>query len=120
MPWKFCPDCGSKFDPAHKFCAECGKKRDGADPAPPKDAISELLRAFSDQSGKLPAPKRSPLDWEKPRVIPMISEPCAFDGLPPGVYHLYCGCSKCSPRCATTSTYRLRGDEQISYTGVTQ
>jgi hypothetical protein len=30
---------------------------------------------------------------------PPVREPCAFDGLPPGVYGLVCFCPRCSPRC---------------------
>lgn len=31
------------------------------------------------------------------------SWPCAFDGLPPGIYGLVCHCPRCSPRCVSTS-----------------
>jgi hypothetical protein len=44
--------------------------------------------------------------------------PCAFDGLPPGVYSLYCPCPRCSPQGG--STVQLRGGEQTSYTVANQ
>jgi len=31
-------------------------------------------------------------------TVPAQPRGCAFDGLPPGAYGLYCGCPKCSPQ----------------------
>ncbi len=41
-----------------------------------------------------------PLDLQ-PYIVETYPKfpPCAFDGLPPGAYGLYCGCPRCSPTC---------------------
>lgn len=44
MKFKFCPECGYKFEKEHKFCPECGLRLDQAD-APQKvnDSASDFL-----------------------------------------------------------------------------
>ena len=55
-----------------------------------------------------PVPVIEPLSWPpQPMIIntgQIRSHPCAFDGLPPGVYGLTCSCPKCSMQCVTEYT----------------
>jgi hypothetical protein len=75
--WNFCPHCGQKLEAAWKYCAGCGK----------------LI-------GQGAAPWTFTYPYPGITVTPTVGpEPCAFDGLPPGAYGLYCGCPKCSSRC---------------------
>lgn len=37
--------------------------------------------------------------WRDQTVLMGEARKCAFDGLPPGTYHLTCFCPKCSPMC---------------------
>ena len=50
MAYKFCPECGFKFDKVYKFCPECGFKLDGeiapapaASPAKSSGAMPKVL-----------------------------------------------------------------------------
>ena len=45
MKFKFCPECGYKFEKEHRFCPECGLKLDQAD-APQK--VNDGASDFSD------------------------------------------------------------------------
>lgn len=47
---------------------------------------------------------------------PYPPQRCAFDGLPPGPYGLYCGCPRCSPVAATTSTVTFRENADGTFT----
>jgi hypothetical protein len=112
--WKFCPECGGKFEAAWKFCANCGTKRDGAENILTGGSLIDLGRQMREQLGTV-VPD---IPWAQyqPRIVP--HQRCAFEGLPPGPYNLVCFCPKCSPQCTTTSTYTVRGDEQTTYTSV--
>ncbi len=49
MAFKFCPECGFKFDKDYKFCPECGYKLDGA---VKKEKKPEPLFDFSEDTAK--------------------------------------------------------------------
>lgn len=57
MNFKFCPECGFKFDKEYKFCPECGYKLDGAGSKKP-----EPLFDFSDDTVKYADDKFSGFD----------------------------------------------------------
>jgi hypothetical protein len=47
-----------------------------------------------------------PVPYPVPQVVPVVPwwpqqpyHPCAFDGLPPGVYGLVCQCPRCTTTC---------------------
>ncbi len=48
MAFKFCPECGFKFDKDYKFCPECGYKLDGA----AEEKKPEPLFDFSEDTAK--------------------------------------------------------------------
>lgn len=74
--WDFCPGCGSKLQHEWKFCSGCGKHLMCAPPYP------QVTYYLGDQT---------PVS---------TTRRCAFDGLPPGAYNMYCPCPKCSPQCS--------------------
>jgi len=103
-----CPRC-ERVNAPHVDSCGCSPVSDAKQPAVEgptklpawefaKEEIEKLKEAFK----RKPAPP--PIDWpypSQPNWITWKPEPCAFDGLPPGVYGMVCCCPKCSPRYST-------------------
>jgi len=72
----YCSNCGAKIEAAWNFCGGCGIKI----AAPPQVSPTTTITY--------------------PMTSVVGTQRCAFDGLPPGTYGLYCGCPKHATFCS--------------------
>lgn len=114
-----CPKCEVAIAPSEKTCPACPKKIGDSLQVKLKEIRDNLGKELKEEvakvqegakkldqqrDGKADAPPLFGDNWPTwNKTWPVLtgtlaanSRPCAFDGLSPGTYNLYCGCPRCS------------------------